>query len=249
MVILGELFMRECSKSIVRRLHDANYIRKYFVGHGIDIGGKPDPLELYVELFPLCKSIRTWDWEDGDAQHMASVVDSQFDFVFSSHCIEHMVDPKLALKNWIRIVKLGGYLILTLPDEDLYEQGVFPSTFNRDHKWTFTIAKRDSWSNKSISLLHFLDQFISEVEIHRIEQINFDYRYDLPRCDRSIFPVGECAIELVLRKRQRGGQYVPTPGPQPSAHLRRYYNQYSSDRRTVIESNSKQPPFSDETEI
>jgi hypothetical protein len=26
-----------------------------------------------------------------------------------------------------------------VPDEDLYEQGVFPSTFNADHKWTFTV--------------------------------------------------------------------------------------------------------------
>jgi hypothetical protein len=40
-----------------------------------------------------------------------------------------------------------------VPDEDLYEQGVWPSRFNPDHKWTFTIAKHTSWSPVSVNLL------------------------------------------------------------------------------------------------
>ncbi|MEM5882481.1 MAG: hypothetical protein QXS69_03410 [Candidatus Aenigmatarchaeota archaeon] len=43
--------MKECIKSILRRLHDPNFITKYFVGHGIDVGGKPDPLVLYRSCF------------------------------------------------------------------------------------------------------------------------------------------------------------------------------------------------------
>ena len=42
---------------------------------------------------------------------------------------------------------------LVVPDEDLYEQGVFPSRFNDDHKATFTISKSRSWSAKSINVL------------------------------------------------------------------------------------------------
>lgn len=240
--------MRECSKSIVRRLHDPNYIRKYFVGEGVDIGGKVDPLELYLELFPLCKSVRTWDLEDGDAQFMEGVEDGTFNFVFSSHCLEHMNDPKEALGNWIRVVKPGGYIIMTVPDEDLYEQGVFPSIFNHDHKWTFTIGNTESWSNKSISLIRFLDEFVDRVEIHRIEQINFDYRYDLPRYDRTMTPVGESAIEFVLRK--RGVNKVGLRSEkQPPARLRRYYNQYARDRRALIENNKSVEPFSDDSEL
>lgn len=241
--------MRECSKSIVRRLHNPNYVRKYFAGNGVDIGGKPDPLELYIELFPLCQSLRTWDLDDGDAQKMASVPDNTFDFVFSSHCLEHMVDPKEALVNWIRIVKPGGYLIITVPDEDLYEQGIFPSTFNHDHKWTFTICKGQSWSSRSISLLHFLVQFSDAVEVHRIEQMNFDYRHSLPRYDRTITPVGECAIEMVLRRRTELGTQVVASGSQPKGSLRRHYNQYKADRQAVIANNKRLEPFKDENEI
>lgn len=45
--------MKECSKSIARRLSSPNFMRRYFAGSGLYIGGKPDPLSLYVELFPL----------------------------------------------------------------------------------------------------------------------------------------------------------------------------------------------------
>jgi hypothetical protein len=55
--------------------------------------------------------------------------------------------------DWWKLVKPGGYLFILVPDEDLYEQGVFPSRFNDDHKATFTIAKSNSWSHKSINVL------------------------------------------------------------------------------------------------
>ena len=128
--------MKECSKSIQRRLADANFLRSYFVGSGVDIGGKPDPLALYKSLFPLMTDIKTWDWEDGDAQFLEGVEDNTYDFVHSSHCLEHLRNPEEGLKNWFRVIREGGYLIITIPEEDLYEQGVFPSTFNGDHKWT-----------------------------------------------------------------------------------------------------------------
>ncbi|NDE18079.1 hypothetical protein EBZ80_24485, partial [bacterium] len=51
------------------------------------------------------------------------------------------------------LVKPGGHLFFIVPDEDLYEQGVFPSRFNPDHKATFTISKTRSWSPRSYNVL------------------------------------------------------------------------------------------------
>ena len=61
------------------------------------------------------KSCRSWDLPDGDAQYMASIEDGLFDFVHSSHCLEHMQDPQTALANWIRILKPGGAFNLPRP--------------------------------------------------------------------------------------------------------------------------------------
>lgn len=141
---------------------------------------------------------------DGDAQQMQSVSENTFDFVHSAHCLEHLVDPKIGLNNWIRILKPGGHLICIIPDEDLYEQGVFPSTYNLDHKHTFTINKKSSWSSYSINVLDLIKNLDHDVEVKKIELMDSTYRYKLSldqRFDQTLTPVGESAIEFVLRKR------------------------------------------------
>jgi len=113
-------------------------------GRGIDIGCGPDP---------VTPDARRFDLEDGDANVASQFVKEQFDFVYSSHCLEHMHDPRATILDWWKLVKPGGYLFIMVPDEDLYEQGVFPSRFNPDHKATFTLSKAQSWSPKSVNVL------------------------------------------------------------------------------------------------
>jgi len=193
--------MHELSKSIQRRLHDPNFVTRYFVGAGIDIGAGNDSLGQYLELFPFISSVRAWDVNDGDAQAMEACEDAQFDFVHSSHCLEHMKEPEIALKNWFRILKPGGHLIVIVPDEDMYEQGMFPSTYNLDHKWTFTVFKRSSWSSNSRNVMDLSMALGAEADIIKLEQLVSTYRYGLRRLDQTQTPIGESAIELVVRRR------------------------------------------------
>lgn len=244
--------MRECSKSIIRRLANSNFVRRYFVGEGVDIGGRPDPLSLYTNFFPLMKSVRIWDLEDGDAQFMEGVADDTFDFVHSSHCLEHLRDPAQGLANWLRVVKPGGFVIVTVPDEDMYEQGEFPSTFNRDHKWTFTVFKEKSWSAKSINLLNLLGGLGPAADVEKLEVLTSTFRHDLPRYDQTMTPIGECAVEFVIRKRTAaeiaaGGRL---PGDaQPAAQDRLYLNQYRHDQASMKSSNSSRAPFTDDSSL
>ena len=197
--------MHESSKAIFHRLADARYATRYFVGDGIDIGCGPDPLAQYFEFFPLMKSCRSWDMADGDAQLMQSVSDNAYDFVHSSHCLEHMRDMDVALSNWLRILKPGGHLVCLVPDEDLYEQGVFPSTFNSDHKHTLTIYKKKSWSPKSVNVFSLIDALTYNVKVKKIELMDATYRYQIgkihsQRVDQTMTVIGECAIEIILQK-------------------------------------------------
>lgn len=199
--------MYESSKSIFRKLQDSRYATRWLVGDGVDIGAGPDCIAQYHEFFPLMRSCRAWDMPDGDAELMEGVADGSLDFVHSSHCLEHMRDVRIALDNWIRILKPGGHLVCLVPDEDLYEQGRFPSVFNSDHKHTFTIHKKASWSEKSINLFDLLAATAEPVEVKKIELLDATYRYGLasqvaPQVfDQTQTPIGECAIEFVLRKR------------------------------------------------
>ncbi len=244
--------MKEASKSLARRLADSRFVRRYFRGRGVDIGGAPDPLALYKELFPLVEDIRTWDLDDGDAQFMAGVADDSFDFVFSSHCLEHLNDPAEGLRNWLRVVKPNGYVVFAIPEEDLYEQGVFPSTFNRDHKNTFTIGKTASWSPRSVNVLALLASLGPEAAVEKIELLDSTYRYSLPRFDQTLTPAGESGIEVVIRKRPAaeiaaGGRLPSTQ--QPGRETRLHLNQYRDDQKTLRAANPANPPFRNDADI
>lgn len=195
--------MWEQSKAAKRRFNDGAFHGRYFVGRGLDIGGKPDPLAQYVGVFPRMESVRTWDLDDGDAQLLAGVPDASFDFVHASHSLEHMRDVNEAIGHWIRVLKPLGHLVVTVPDEDLYEQGEWPSRRNSDHKWTFTMAKSQSWSPCSISMVDLAARFRDALELERLVLHRDFFREELrgKLADQTLTPVAECAIEAVWRKR------------------------------------------------
>lgn len=193
--------MHETSKSLIRRSYDKRYATRWLVGAGIDIGAGSDPLGAYAKLFPMMGIVRAWDMLDGDAMIMDGVPDASFEFVHSSHCLEHLIDPTIALKNWVRICKPGGHLLIMVPDEDLYEQGVWPSSFNTDHKWTFTIGKASSWSPRSINVITLLQTVWDAVDILKIELLDNGFIYDAKRFDQTLTLMGESAIEIILRRK------------------------------------------------
>lgn len=193
--------MKELSKSIHRRLRNPGFTTRYFQGRVIDIGGAPDPLFLYSELFPLVTEVVTWDLVDGDAQNLASIQDETFDCVHSSHCLEHLKDPVKGFRNWFRVLKPGGFLVVTVPDEDLYEQGEVGFQFNQDHKWTFTILKARSWSPRSVNVVDLVKALGEAAQVIELRLEDSGYRYDLPVFDQTRTPVAESAIEIVVRKR------------------------------------------------
>ena len=206
--------MHECSKALLRRMQDARFATRFFVGSGIDIGAGPDSLDEYRELFPQVGRVMGWDIEDGDAETLDGLAADTFDFAHSSHCLEHLHDPHAALANWVRVVKPGGHLVITVPDEDLYEQGVFPSTFNSYHKWTFTIHKARSWSSRSINVFELLSRCADSVQTLKVELIDHAYRHRLARVDQTMSVAAESSIEIILRKRPaneraRGGRIPP----------------------------------------
>lgn len=134
--------MFESSKT--RAIRGAGFDEKYFSQTVLDIGCGPDKVVPHAQPF---------DQEHGDANDILKYIPAQsFDTVHSSHCLEHMKDPVSALSQWWEVVKPGGYLITVVPEEDLYEQGQWPSRFNFDHKATFTLKRPTTWSPVSYDL-------------------------------------------------------------------------------------------------
>lgn len=45
--------------------------------------------------------------------------EGEFDFIFSSHCLEHLDNPVAALEHWKTRLKPGGVLFLYLPSPQM----------------------------------------------------------------------------------------------------------------------------------
>jgi SAM-dependent methyltransferase len=80
---------------------------KYCNGKGIDIG---------AAFWPLPGSIPI-DTEQGPgtANRIEDIPENSQDYVFSSHCLEHIEHWNAALDTWISKLKSGGILFLYLP--------------------------------------------------------------------------------------------------------------------------------------
>jgi len=191
---------QESYKAMRRRAHELKYV-KYFAGTGIDVGCGEDRIIKFKDKMHKMRFVRCWDVADGDGQYLEGVGDMTQDFVHHSHSLEHMRDWKIALTNWLRVVKPGGYVIGCVPDWELYEHGMWPSRYNSDHKWAFTLDDRDNFPflvHLDIEMLE--SNFKCKVlELKRMED-GYDWN-DMTR-DQTAYPNGpECCIEIVLKRK------------------------------------------------
>ena len=53
-----------------------------------------------------------------EASDLQGIADGHYDFLLSSHCIEHLANPLGALREWQRVVRCGGVLILVAPHRE-----------------------------------------------------------------------------------------------------------------------------------
>lgn len=116
--------MKETSKSIACGWRNDIIGR----GFGLDIGAGNDCLPGAL----------AWDKPQGDAQQLPFVPAKIFDFVYSSHCLEHMTDPHRAIRRWFEVVRPGGKLYVVVPTWEHYEKKHWPSKFSGDHRWAFS---------------------------------------------------------------------------------------------------------------
>lgn len=115
------------------------FIDRYLSGSAIlDIGYKGYESDV-VPILPHAIGIDL-DYPGYDGKVLPFADGSQ-DAVFSSHCLEHIADYPQAVREWFRVLKSGGHLVIVVPHQFLYEKRTRPpSRWNEDHKRFYTPA-------------------------------------------------------------------------------------------------------------
>jgi hypothetical protein len=72
-------------------------------------------------------------------------------------------------------------MIIVVPDENLYELGIWPSVFSNDHKSTFRLNEKGSWSPVSYELRTLCETLPNaEIISANIHDDNYDYSLKFP---------------------------------------------------------------------
>lgn len=112
---------------------------------GLEIGGPSSVFDYSIPIYPLIGSLDNcvfskstlWEGERGagmsfrysfgnrvgmnfiaEGSELSCIEDSSYDFILSSHSLEHIANPLKALNNWKRVLRRNGFLLLVLPDKD-----------------------------------------------------------------------------------------------------------------------------------
>lgn len=103
------------------------YATEVCSGIGFDIGANREEWK-----FPEAMAIDPAIDNRFDAMHLPDTI---VDFIFSSHCLEHIPNWVAALDYWTTRIKSGGVLFLYLP---AYSQSYWRPWSNRKHLHIFT---------------------------------------------------------------------------------------------------------------
>lgn len=112
----------------------------YCSGSGLDLGFGGDPIVPWAICFDLPKPYAQEGPHPqhlaGDARDLSMFADNSLDFVFSSHLLEDFEDTDAVVREWARVLKPGGNLVIYCPDEQRYRKVCAETgqVYNEAHK-------------------------------------------------------------------------------------------------------------------
>lgn len=177
----------ETERSHARRVREG-FLEHYLGGaHVLDIGyrgGRADAEPVTAAAIGV-----ELDYPGYDGVHLPFADESQ-DAVFASHCLEHIPDVGPVLADWFRVLKIGGYLVIAVPHQELYERKAAPpSRFNGDHKRFYTPRSLLQEMEASLPFASWRLRIMRDIDD------GFDYSIG-----RDQHPHGCYEIEMVIEK-------------------------------------------------
>ncbi len=199
--------MNETRKMFAIRKNRGDF-ETYLKGNGIDIGFGDDL---------LCVENGTVEGINEDGEELRRFQNELFDFVYSSHCLEHLNSIESAIENWSRVLKKGGCLYVVIPDWVIYEKQRWPSSFNGDHKHTFSIdytremVKRDNHWHIDDDLRKLFEK--NDLELIKAELEDFGYDYNNPEIDQTFTTDYAVSQICIIARKSNAGNTTPRPIP------------------------------------
>ncbi|HET7207430.1 MAG TPA: methyltransferase domain-containing protein [Terriglobales bacterium] len=193
-------------KGAALRWAENRYLRRYFQGRGLEIGGlwrkfkvSPQTKVWYVDRLSTEELARQYSEVDAilvapdliaDAE-LLPIGSASVDFLIASHVLEHLRFPLDALRSWYEALKPGGYLLLKIPDkrftfdrhrkrttlQHLIEEAQNPADFDVPAHYADWVQFANHFSPGTPAFIHQLEHLMAiEYSIHYHVWIDEDVR-------------------------------------------------------------------------
>ena len=123
-------------------------------------GARPIDLIFGNKIITLNEGREIFDHKNYHALNLPGSQEENVDYIFSSHCLEHLDNWVIALDYWYSKLKIDGILFLYLPD---HSQIYWRPLHNRKHIHSFT---------REIIYSYFYDKGLKNIFISGIDLNN-----------------------------------------------------------------------------
>lgn len=148
--------------------HCRHRLMRYCKGQGLDLGcgfSKIRTEAIGIDLYSPTADM------NADARNLECYPSGHFNYVFSSHLLEEIENTEATLREWLRILKPGGNLVLYQADRDKYYPFGDPRC-NKAHRHHF--KKEELWAIlekiDGVKLLHSQDPVGNEWSFELVAQ-------------------------------------------------------------------------------
>lgn len=191
------LFRNKFFSKKIKSIQDIDSYLKYFDDkRGIEIGGPSNFFSKGIPIYNVAASLdgcnfssqTMWEgnivegenynyFEDKkgfqyicEASNLEIIPSEKYDFLIASHCLEHCANTLKTIKEWVRVVKKEGVILLILPDKRY--------TFDQNRSIT-----------TFIHLLNDLEDDVDETDLTHLREILdlHDLNRDLPAGTKEQF--------------------------------------------------------------
>ena len=171
--------------------HSDGFFHKYLRGKNILHVG---PGRSKTETYPVSPGAIAvdFDYPGYDGKTLPFSNESQ-DAVLCCYYLQGLDDYRSAIADWFRVLKMGGFLIIIVPHQYLFERKLtLPSSFVREHKQFYTPA------SLLLEIQESLDPYCYRVRFMEDDDFGFDYSIEPGK------PAdGCCDIAVVIQKMTR----------------------------------------------
>jgi hypothetical protein len=115
--------------------HCRHRLLKYCIGQGLDLGCGGSKIKIDSIGIDLYSPHADMNF---DARILDRYPDGHFDYIFSSHLLEEIENTEATLREWLRVLKIGGNIVLYQADKDVYYPLGDPRC-NVNHKHHFSV--------------------------------------------------------------------------------------------------------------